>query len=193
MGFSLNFILISSRCHLSRAKRSNIQETPQTLHSNPKGRHLFANFSQNFQFPKTCKNAPAQSESWTKGTHWRVPKNPKSLDVEAAAVHSTQHWSWKLLDVKFLWELSEISVFRFILTIYIFLLVLWQNKWRKTFITHYNWTICLWNEDNKQKRLFLLTITQHKKTEKILVVFYLNFLFCFLWYFLPQWLGTFLS
>ena len=32
-----------------------------------------------------------------------------------------------------------------------------------------------------------------KKLKKILVVFYLNFLFCFLWYFLPQWLGTFLS
>ena len=32
-----------------------------------------------------------------------------------------------------------------------------------------------------------------KKMKKILVGFYLNFLFCFLWYFLPQWLGTFLS
>ena len=135
MGFSLNFILISSRCHLSGAKLSNIQETPDTAQQS-KGVPSFCQFSQNCQFPKTCKNAPAQSESWTKGTHWRVPKNPKSLDVEAAAVHSTQHWSWKLLDVKFLWELSEISVFRFILTIYIFLLVLWQNKWRKTFITH---------------------------------------------------------
>ena len=177
MGFSLNFILISSRCHLSRAKLSNIQETLDACTIIQRGSIFLPIFSRNF--PKTFSKTPLRKVNQEPREHSEgFQKIPMMIEAEAAVVQPNT-------DLESCWMSSFCGNYLRFLSLDLF----WQSIFS-----------CLFYGKISGEKLLLLTKTElyvyemrttsknacfywqshntKKKLKKILVVFYFNFLFC---------------